>query len=150
MYYTYEANLTYSKEDKIWYVDFPEFNGDAYTDGDTIEQAVKNAAEVLSLTLCDYIDSGIPLPKPSFSNPPKTIVCVEVNDETIALSKCITVTQAAEELGVSPGRVSQLLSSGQLETYMNGTTRMVTIASVNARKANKPPAHRPRKKTAAV
>ena len=48
MYYTYEANLTYSKEDKIWYVDFPEFNGDAYTDADTIEQAVKNAAEVLS------------------------------------------------------------------------------------------------------
>lgn len=57
----------------------------------------------------------------------------------------MTVSEAAEYLEVTPGRVSQLLSSGQLEPYMYGNTRLVTIASVNERLANKPEAHRPRK-----
>ena len=72
-------------------------------------------------------------------------VCIEVDDEFIRRSKCMSISDAAEELGVTPSRVSQLLSSGALETYRYGSKRLVTIASVEARKANKPPAHRPPK-----
>ncbi|BAK45575.1 glycerol-3-phosphate dehydrogenase [Eggerthella sp. YY7918] len=43
---------------------------------------------------------------------------------------------------MSPGRISQMLTSGQLEAYQNGGKRMVTIASVNERKANPPAPHR--------
>ena len=149
MHYTYEADISYTEEDKCWYVDFPDFNGEAYTDGSTLEEAVQNAAEVLSLTLCAYLDEGRALPAATFHNPPLSIVSVEVNDADIALSKCMTITDAAEELGVTPGRVSQLLTSGRLEAFEYGGKRMVTIASVNERKNNKPAPHRPRLKVIA-
>ena len=145
MRYTYEAEFQFSAEDSAWYAEFRGFDGSAYADGATLEEAVSNAAAVLKLTICHYLDHGVPLPEPAFHTPPLSIVSVEVDERDIALSRCMTVSQAAEELDVTPGRVSQLLSAGQLEAFTYGTTRMVTIASVNARKANKPPAHRPRK-----
>ena len=145
MIYAYEATFTYDDDGACWYVDFPMFDGSCYTDGDTIEQAVANAADVLSLTIADYIDSGLELPRPSFHNPPRTIVCVDVDDEYIARTNCMTFGQAAEELGVSPSRVSQLAKAGRLETRTIGGRTYVTIASVNDRKANPPAAHRPTK-----
>ena len=145
MNYVYEANIEYSEEDRCWYVDFPDFDGEAYTDGETPEEAARNAAEALTLSICDFLDSGRPLPKATFHNPPRSIISVDVSDDTIAASRCMSVTDAAEELGVTPGRVSQLLSSGQLEVFEYGGTRLVTIASVNARLAEQPKAGRPRK-----
>lgn len=145
MRYSYEAVFEYSAQDGCWYVDFPAFGGEAYADGETLEGAVSNAAQVLELTLCAYLDDGIPLPMPAFHEPPLSVVSVDVSDEDIARSKCMSVGDAAEMLGVTPGRVSQLLSGGQLEPYMYGGTRLVTIASVMSRKASKPPAHRPAK-----
>lgn len=144
MVYTYEADIEYSDEDGTWYVEFTQFPG-AFADGDTVEEAAKAASDVLSLFIAEYLDEDIPLPKPSFHEPPKTIVSVDVTDEFRAVSKCVTVTEAAEMLEVSPGRVSQLLSSGGLEPYMHGNTRLVTIASLNARMAAKPSTGRPRK-----
>ena len=41
------------------------------------------------------------------------------------------ISEAAEELGVSPGRVDQLLDSGQLVAAYPTGKRMVTISSVN-------------------
>ena len=144
MNYVYEANIEYNEVDQCWYVDFPDFNGEAYTDGETAEQAARNAAEVLTLSICDFLDSGRPLPKATFHNPPRLVVSVDISDDTIAASRCMSVTDAAEELGVTPGRVSQLLTSGQLEVFEYGGTRLVTIASVNERKLHKPAPHRPR------
>lgn len=144
MVYTYEAGIEYSEEDETWYVEFEQFPG-AFTNGDTVEDAAKAASEVLSLFVAEYLDEDIPLPKPSFHEPPRAIISVDVTDEFRAVSKCVTVTEAAEMLEVSPGRVSQLLSSGGLEPYMHGNTRLVTIASLNARKAAKPSTGRPKK-----
>lgn len=70
---------------------------------------------------------------------------VEVTDEDIATSRCMTIKQAAEELGVSISRVSQLVTRGTLEAYEHNGDRLVTIASVNERKANPPAPHRPKK-----
>lgn len=145
MRYSYEAVFDYSAQDGCWYVDFPAFGGEAYADGGTMADAISNASEVLELTLCAYLDDGIPLPAATFHEPPLSVISVDVSDEDIARSRCMSVGDAADELGVTPGRVSQLLSSGQLEPYMYGGTRLVTIASVMSRKASKPPAHRPSK-----
>ena len=72
-------------------------------------------------------------------------VNVEVTGDAIDQSKCLTIEQAAEELGIIAGRVSQLASAGKLQAVTFGKKRMVTIASVNNRKANPPAANRPRK-----
>jgi excisionase family DNA binding protein len=70
---------------------------------------------------------------------------VDVTGNDIDKSKCLTIDQAARELGVSAGRVSQIASSGKLQAVTFGKKRMVTIASVNERKANPPASNRPRK-----
>ena len=148
MRYSYEAELRYSEEEHAWYAEFPGFDGSAYADGDTVEEAVRNAAGVLELTICDYLDGGRALPAPSFHEPPLTVISVEVDDGAIAASRCMSVLDAAELLGVTPGRVSQLLGKGQLEAYEYRGTRLVTIASVNARRTSAPRTGRPRKAVA--
>lgn len=148
MRYSYEAEFRYSDDDGAWYAEFPGFDGSAYADGATLEEAARNAAALLELTICDYLDSGKPLPAPAFHEPPLSVISVEVDDGAVAASRCMGVSDAAELLGVTPGRVSQLLSSGQLEAYEYRGTRLVTIASVNARRASAPRTGRPRKAAA--
>jgi antitoxin HicB len=45
----------------VQFLDFEE----AFTEGDTLEEALFNAAQVLTLTLDARIDEGIPIPEPS-------------------------------------------------------------------------------------
>lgn len=45
----------------VQFVDLEE----AFTEGDTLEQALYNAAEVLTLTLEGRIEEGLPIPEPS-------------------------------------------------------------------------------------
>lgn len=141
MDYTYSATVEQNEEG--FFIDFPAFDGAAFADGDTLEEAAKSAATVLRLTIADYLDSGDELPRDSVIVAPYTFFTVEVSDDFIAESKCMTPSEAAEYLGISKGRVSQLLDSGVLETYMHGGRRLVTIASVNKRLANTPQPGRP-------
>lgn len=145
MIYTYEAKIT--EQDGGWFVSFPAFPG-AYSPGETMREACEGAAESLRLTIAEYLDSGIPLPAPSIKAKPEAVFCVEVTDSFIAETKCMTLKQAAEELGVSQGRITQLLANGQLEACEAGGRRLATIASVNRRKANPPAPHRPKKRRA--
>lgn len=139
--YTYEATIT--EQDGGWFVSFPDLPG-AYSFGHTVQEACEGAAESLRLTIAEYIDSGLAIQAQNIEAKPEAVFCVEVGDEYMAQTKCMTVSEAAHELGVSVGRVSQLLSNGQLEVYQNGGTRMVTIASVLERKLNPPAPHRPK------
>ena len=51
-----------NKEDNVFYVDFPDFE-DAFTDGDTLEEAIINAKDVLSGMIFSYMKNGKELPK---------------------------------------------------------------------------------------
>lgn len=150
MVFTYEAAFEYSEDDLCWYVDFPAFQGDCFTDGRTIEEAASNAADVLTLIISEYLDEERELPEPVFHTPPRTIVCVDVNKDAIERSKCLTYSQAAEELGISTARVSQLVRANRLAVKTFDGRNYVTIASVNERKANPPAPHRPHKKALAL
>ena len=146
MVYAYEAEFTHSEEEDCWYVRFADF--DAITDGDSIEDAAYMAADLLTLLIAERLDDGKELPKPTFHEPPLTVVCVEVNDDVIEGTKLMTVKEAAEFLEVSPSRVSQLLSTGQLEAREFHGRRMVTVESVDRRWRDKPAPHRPKKEVA--
>lgn len=59
----YPAILTEAPEGG-YLVDFPDFEGEAFTEGDTLEEALRNAAEVLSLIVEHRTERGQPVPEP--------------------------------------------------------------------------------------
>lgn len=143
--YIYEAKLT-EDEDGL-YLTFPDFPG-AIADGDDLAEVVEAAAETLKLFVAEYVDNGDPLPEPAYSfaaEPGSVAIAVDVDEDYIQRTKCLTQKEAAEELGVSLGRISHMIDSGILQAVRFGNDRLVTIASVNKRKAAPKKAGRPRK-----
>lgn len=143
MTYVYEAEMELVDGD--WLCTVPAFeDGGTFGGGHSVREAVSRCAQALRLAIADYLEEGSPLPPATFHEPPATVLCVEVDASFVRESACLSVKQAAQELGVTSGRVSQLLRSGGLEGVFVNSRRMVTIASVNARKACPPVPHRPR------
>jgi len=54
---------TIKEEDGTFYVNFPDFE-DCFTDGDTMEEAVASAKDVLEAVAFSYLKNNRPLPKP--------------------------------------------------------------------------------------
>lgn len=63
----YPAILEYNQIEKRYTVCFYDLT-EAITEGETMEEAVFNASEVLTLTLESRIDEGIDIPMPSYCN----------------------------------------------------------------------------------
>lgn len=81
--YVYPAVFT--PEDGGYVVNFPDFDS-CYTEGDTLEEAMKMANDVLCLTLYDMEETGKEIPAPS------QIKAVEANGESfVSLVRCDTV-----------------------------------------------------------
>lgn len=59
----YPAIITPAEEGG-YLVDFPDFDGGAFTEGETLEEALINAAEVLNLVLEERLEAGKPIPTP--------------------------------------------------------------------------------------
>lgn len=84
----------------------------------------------------------------SFGNKPRheggrvVVIGVETSLEAI---DTVTASEAAEALGVSRPRVSQMLKCGKLVGYTKGHATYVTQESLDARLAEKPKAGRPKK-----
>lgn len=72
---TYPA--IFHKEGTGYWVEFPEFGGG--TEGKNIEEAMKNAREMLENVLASYIDEGMALPTPS------DILKIEVSDGFVSM-----------------------------------------------------------------
>ncbi|MGK7931086.1 MAG: type II toxin-antitoxin system HicB family antitoxin [Microcystaceae cyanobacterium] len=61
----YTIVIQWSDEDQCYLVHLPEFPSQPFhTHGDTYEEAIKNAQEVLELLIEEYQEDGKPLPKP--------------------------------------------------------------------------------------
>lgn len=142
--YSYEAVFEYQAEDCGWLVSFPAFEG-AVAFGKTVEAACDNAATVLRLFIAQALDDGMDLPEPTFHEPPRTIVSVEVDEAYRIRTSCVTITEAAAELGVTTGRVSQLVTQGVLCSLEFDGRRYVTIESLNKRKSSRRAAGRPKR-----
>lgn len=142
--YIYEAKL--SKDEDGFYLSFPDFQG-AIADGSTIQEVMNAAVETLRLVIAEYVDVGDRLPEPTYTfseEAGSVAIAVEVDDAFIERTKCITQKEAAEELGLSKGRISHMLNSGVLQAALIGNERLVTLASVNKRKVESIGAGRPR------
>ena len=66
----YSVKVQWSDEDNAFLVILPEFGPEPQTHGDTYEEAMKNAREVLELLIETHEAEGWPLPQPqTFSHP---------------------------------------------------------------------------------
>lgn len=61
----YSILIQWSDEDQIYLASLPEFGPYARTHGNSYEDALKNAREVLELLIEDYRARNKPLPSPS-------------------------------------------------------------------------------------
>lgn len=60
--YTFPCIIKFDEEDKIYYVRFPDIE-EAFTDGDSLKEAVYNAQEVLGLVIYEREKMGREIPK---------------------------------------------------------------------------------------
>ena len=107
---------TVKEDDGVFYVNFPDFD-DCFTDGDTMEEAVSNAKDVLEAVAFSYMKNNKPLPKPGKVN--ENVVYIElwvdllkdrVNNQSI--KKTLTIPKwlndIAEENSVNFSAILQL------------------------------------------
>lgn len=137
-------------EDEGWLLAFP-YDLEGGTQGKTMREVAEMAADWLQGEMEHRALKDIPFPEPTFGNKPRhggenMIVAVNAGLDTV---ETVTAGEAAEMLGVSRPRVSQMLKTGQLEGHSKGRATLVTVASVKARLDEKPRPGRPRKKTLA-
>jgi predicted RNase H-like HicB family nuclease len=60
----YTIMIQWSDEDQCYVVSLPEWGEFCHTHGDTYEEALTNAQEVLELLIETSLEDGEPLPKP--------------------------------------------------------------------------------------
>jgi len=60
----YTIVIRWSDEDRCFVVSLPEWGEFCHTHGDTYEEALKNAREVLELLIESSLSNGEPLPEP--------------------------------------------------------------------------------------
>lgn len=100
----------------------------------------------------DHLMGGVDLPAPDFGHQPQhsgKIIAVAVSRK-LGNIPAVTAADAARTLGVSTARVSQLINAGLLDSWKDGTKRMVSKASIETRLADAPKAGRPKEMPVAV
>ena len=120
---------------------------DAGTFGSDLNDAVESAADFLACMVDDHLMGGVDLPAPDFGHEPQhggKIIAVAVSCE-LNDTPAVTAADAARMLGVSSARVSQLINAELLDSWKDGTKRMVSKASIEARLADAPKAGRPKR-----
>ena len=98
MFYTYEGSIIRESEGG-YTVAVPSFEC-MVAGGTSVKEACENAAGCLQLLIADMLDNDEPLPEATFGEAPQLVLCVEVGDGFIRESLCMTLAEAAEELGV--------------------------------------------------
>ena len=109
MMYVYEFEFF---EDDGWVLAFPlDLNYQAGTQGKDMSEAVYVAADLLNAIAERHILHDLPLPDPVYGHKPKhsgeiKVIGVNVSPDTI---EALRASEAADRLGVSRGRVSNLV-----------------------------------------
>ncbi|MCR4871511.1 MAG: helix-turn-helix domain-containing protein [Atopobiaceae bacterium] len=100
--------------------------------GEGYQNAVELSAGWLKATVLESLAHNGTAPRPMLGHDAREdgqIVTIAV-DASLSELPSITGKEAAERLGVSHARISQLCSDGSLDSWTVGRTRMVTEASI--------------------
>ncbi len=143
MLHVYEFELF---EDDGMLLAFP-YDMEGGTQGADMREACEMAADWLQAEMEYRAIHGEPIPEATFGNEPRhggsnVVVAVRAGLDTVPR---MLPSEAARALGVTPGRITQMMDSGALECFDDGGRRWVTRHSVEARLEERPKAGRPRK-----
>jgi excisionase family DNA binding protein len=146
MRYIYE--ITISKDGDYYSMDVPDLSG-CFTWGDTIEDVLRKAPDALETHIGAYLADGDDIPPATFGHKTDVdqVLAVISFDASAASvgAPHVASRYAAERLGISKGRVSQLLKDGRLEGYRDGRETMISEASIKRFAANRRGPGKPRK-----
>ena len=122
------------------------------TQGEDFEDLCLMVADWLKMHIEDWEIAGKELPAPTFGNEPRhggtnMVFGISAGIETI---EKVTASEAARMLGVTQGRVSQMIKDARLYGWREGRNAYVSMDSVRARLAERPRAGRPLKVAAAL
>lgn len=139
---TYEFEIF---EDEGFYCAAP-YDFDGGTQGRSFDELCDMVAEWLKLKIEDAAMHHKALPSPTFGNTPRyggsnVIFSVTAGLETVDK---VSASEAAATLGVTQGRITQMIAAGALEGWKDGRNTYVTRGSVNARLKDRPKAGRPK------
>ncbi len=144
--FIYQAILT--PDEDGYSVEVPNLPG-CFTYGDTYEDAVYMAADAMKTYVASLLMDGKQPPRYTKYDCPNGSECVNVFFETeqdyVIDGETVSAAQAARDLGVSKGRITQMLDAGLLEGYRDGRQTYISVNSIAARKKEAPKAGRPRK-----
>lgn len=137
-------------KDRGFYVALP-YDLEGATQGEDWDDLCIMITDWLRINLEHFDMHGIEAPKPTYGNKPRyggknMLVLVSAGRETVPK---MSAKEAAEKLGISPSRVSQLVNGNLLDGWREGRNVWVTIGSVEARLEEHPHAGRPRKSKSA-
>jgi excisionase family DNA binding protein len=149
MRFIYE--IVISPDDNMYSMEVPDLPG-CFTWGDSIGEVLEKAPDALETHVGACLADGETVPPAVFghkANDDQTLAVVsfEVTAASVGAPH-IAARYAAERLGVSKGRVSQLLGEGRLEGYRNGREVMVSETSIERFAASRRSVGRPRKELA--
>lgn len=127
----------------------PDLDG-CYSYGTDFNDAVSMTADAMKCFVGVKLCEGKTLPKPARHACPEgwesVLVSFEIDEKHNEWKECVSAAEAARKLGVTRGRVTRLLSTGQLEGFREWRNTFVTVESVERRLASNPKPGRPRKK----
>lgn len=106
--YSYPCIITYDKSDGIYYVEFPDLE-DCFTDGESLEEALYNAKDVLGLVLYAKEENNIeiepPKNKPIFTEENQSVSYISVwmplirdEIENKSIKKTVTIPKWLNDL----------------------------------------------------
>ncbi len=140
-------------EDGDWFLCWPFWPGRCDgTQGETFDEALEMSADWLKTLVLDRLMKSIEVPRFEMGNIPQRggrIVAIAV-DASLSEVPAVTEKEAAERLGISHARVSQLCRDRSLDSWKVGRTRMVSVESIEMRRAMAPCAGRPKRALASV
>ncbi len=108
---------------------------DGATEGNDLDDAVKMAADWLRIMVLDALAKGETYDCGGFGHVPKEggrIIAVAIDTDKHDIPS-MSASEAARRLGISTARVAQLCNAGLLESWKDGSCRMVSCESVEIR-----------------
>lgn len=132
MLYLYEVEIF---KDGDFYIAVP-FDFEGATEGFSKQECLEMAADLLTSEIQHRLMHRDNLPEPTIDNSPQyegKIYSLAIDTGIGAIPRMLK-SEAARTLGISQGRVTQLVKSGKLETFSYQGREYVTKASVDARK----------------
>lgn len=145
MSYIYQTIITPDEEG--FNVEVPDLPG-CFTFGRTLEEALAMAADAMKTYVASLLLDGEKPPAfvqhecPAGS---KSIdIYFDTDDNYIVTGEVVSASQAARDLGVSRGRITQMMDAGILQGFRRGRGTYITVESIKARKNAAPKAGRPK------